>query len=61
MHLLNKNFFKFVYGFLGMISIGLLGVVVVGHFMPENKAAADDVTEKPTETITTVDDSETDS
>jgi len=49
----NKNFFKFVYGFLGMISVGLLGVVIVGYFTPENKTP-DDSPDKSTE-INTVD------
>ncbi len=45
MHLFNKNFFKFTTGFIGIIIIGLLGIILVEHFTPEDSeevtAAAD--------------------
>ena len=36
MRLFNKNFFKFATGFIGMIAIGLLGIVLVGYFAPDD-------------------------
>jgi hypothetical protein len=29
--LLNKNFFKFTFGFIGMIMFGLLGIIITGY------------------------------
>ena len=36
MRLFNKNFFKFVYGFMGMIAIGLFGIILVGYLISDD-------------------------
>ncbi len=40
-HLLNKTFFKFVAGFLGIISLALVSVFLIGsyEFNEQNKAS----------------------
>ena len=35
MRLFNRSFFKFIFGFAGMVLFGLLGIVAVGY-MSEN-------------------------
>ena len=37
LRLFNKSFFKFAFGFVGMLSFGLLGIIVTGYVDSEDR------------------------
>ena len=50
MRLFNKNFFRFFYGFLGMIAVGLFGIILIGYFTPDENSQEITVTADSIET-----------
>ena len=37
LRLFNKSFFKFAFGFMGMLTFGLLGIIVTGYVDSEDR------------------------
>lgn len=50
MRLFNKNFFRFVYGFMGMLAIGLFGIIIIGYLTPDENSPETTVTAESVET-----------